>query len=163
MSLQMPKQIAFALLFVCSFVPRTVFALPPLPARVVELGMENDPLIRAGYLPVTFYDVDPTGVRDSTAAINRAIRDGRDSGLITYVPAGTYTVSDTLFGIERYQLWNCADHFSRPIAGAPTWTTARAGRCERRPHWSVRRAARARSFASPIEAQGSEIRLRRAP
>ncbi len=99
------------------FLPAAARALPPLPARVVQLGRQDDPLIRAGYLPVTFFNADPSGQTDSTDAINAAILAARESGLIAYVPAGTYLVSGSLVGVQRYQLWACADHFGRPIAG----------------------------------------------
>jgi len=58
-----------------------------------------------GYIDITkapFY-ADPTGVLDSTAPINLAIRFGIDHNLMVYVPAGTYKVTDTIGGIYGYQ------------------------------------------------------------
>jgi hypothetical protein len=39
---------------------------------------------------------DPTGDVDSTAAIQRAVNDARDQGLVCFFPEGTYLISDTL-------------------------------------------------------------------
>ena len=74
----------------------------PVPAYIASIGHANDVKIRAGYLDVSLYDgwqgnpVDPTGVADSTAALQKAIDDAYENGLVTYLPSGTYLVSDTL-------------------------------------------------------------------
>lgn len=39
---------------------------------------------------------DPTGLSDSTQAIQRAAEFARDFGLIVWLPAGNYTITDTL-------------------------------------------------------------------
>jgi len=64
----------------------------------------GDPDFQAGFLNVMLYDgldglvVDEAGVKDSTAGIRRAIKDGIEYGLTVYVPPGTYRVSGTLAG-----------------------------------------------------------------
>jgi hypothetical protein len=57
-----------------------------------------DPLLEIGCLDVTQppYLADPTGTKDSTAAIQRAVNDARDRGLVCFFPEGTYVVSDTI-------------------------------------------------------------------
>lgn len=42
------------------------------------------------------FRADPTGVSDSTTAINRAIAWARYRSLVTYLPVGNYTISDTI-------------------------------------------------------------------
>lgn len=49
-----------------------------------------------GYLNVVAYGADPTGARDSTTAIQRALDDCAIQGKAVLVPLGTYTISDTL-------------------------------------------------------------------
>lgn len=46
------------------------------------------------------YLADPSGVRDSSNAIQRAMADARDARLVTYLPAGRYLVSRTLTCIQ---------------------------------------------------------------
>jgi hypothetical protein len=55
-----------------------------------------------GILDVTKapYHADPGGRRDSTAAIQRALDDARDARMVTFLPPGTYLVSDTLTCIQ---------------------------------------------------------------
>lgn len=57
-----------------------------------------DPRLQAGCLDVARppYLADPTGARDSTAAIQRAVNDARDQGLVCFFPEGTYLISDTI-------------------------------------------------------------------
>lgn len=61
----------------------------------VNLG---DPLLEKGCLDVTKapYHADPTGKKDSTAAIQRAVNDARDHQYVCFFPAGTYLISDTI-------------------------------------------------------------------
>jgi hypothetical protein len=56
----------------------------------------------AGILDVTKapYSADPTGKKDSTRAIQQAMKDARDARLITFLPGGTYRVSDTITCIQ---------------------------------------------------------------
>lgn len=55
-----------------------------------------------GLLDVTQapYAADPSGQRDATAALNRAIADARDARLTTYLPAGRYRVSGPIIGVQ---------------------------------------------------------------
>lgn len=46
------------------------------------------------------YSADPTGRRDATTAIRQAMEDARDARMVTYLPAGTYLVSDTITCIQ---------------------------------------------------------------
>ncbi len=57
-----------------------------------------DPLFRLGYLDVTKppYRADATGASDSTAAMQKAVEDGRDHQLVVFLPSGTYKVTDTI-------------------------------------------------------------------
>ncbi|MBM4091335.1 MAG: hypothetical protein FJ276_18215 [Planctomycetes bacterium] len=58
----------------------------------------SDRLFQFGLLDVTKipYSADPTGQVDSTAAIQRAVNDARDHGLVCFFPEGVYLISDTL-------------------------------------------------------------------
>ncbi|HEY1959635.1 MAG TPA: glycosyl hydrolase family 28-related protein [Polyangiaceae bacterium] len=71
-----------------------------VPPTIAQGGHAGDALVRAGLLDATLYGADPTGTKDSTKAIQAAITDGRDYLMTTYLPAGTYLVSDTLLGAE---------------------------------------------------------------
>lgn len=51
------------------------------------------------------YQADPTGERDSTSAIQRAIDDARDARCVTFLPGGTYKVSDTITGLQGIVSW----------------------------------------------------------
>lgn len=61
-----------------------------------ELG--NQALARLGFVDVTAapFRADPTGKRDSTQALQRAIEFARDAQMVCFFPSGTYAVSDTL-------------------------------------------------------------------
>lgn len=58
----------------------------------------SDRLLDLGCLDVTRapYQADPTGKKDSTAAIQRAVNDARDRQLVCFFPSGTYRISDTI-------------------------------------------------------------------
>ena len=58
----------------------------------------HDRLLQLGCLDVTKapYAADPTGKSDSTKAIQRAVNDARDRGLVCFFPEGTYLISDTI-------------------------------------------------------------------
>jgi hypothetical protein len=71
-----------------------------VPAVITSSGHQNDPLVFAGYLDVTLYGADPKGQKDSTSAIQNAMNDAAKYSMITYVPSGTYLISDTLVGEE---------------------------------------------------------------
>ena len=77
----------------------------PLLTSLPEDVEAADPLLGLGYLDVTKapYHADPTGAHDATAAINRAVVDARDHQLITFFPAGTYLISDTILCMKPGQ------------------------------------------------------------
>jgi hypothetical protein len=86
------------------------------PPHLEKIGATQNRLFRLGYLDVTWYDeweghsVDPTGNKDSTIALQKAIDDGYDYQLAVFFPAGTYTVSDTLRVIKkraRFATYHC--------------------------------------------------------
>jgi len=64
----------------------------------VSAPAANAPLLEIGCLDVTRppYAADPTGKRDCTEAIQRAVNDARDRGLVCFFPGGTYLISDTI-------------------------------------------------------------------
>jgi len=82
--------------------PRIAHATTPLsiPPTVTSTGHQNDRLVTAGYLDVTWYGADWTGHNDSTTAIQNAINDGIKYSMTVYVPSGTYLVSNTLNGVQ---------------------------------------------------------------
>ncbi|MBN1673826.1 MAG: hypothetical protein JXR37_22450 [Kiritimatiellae bacterium] len=71
-------------------------------ARLTQIKESDNALYRQGFLDVTLYNgwrghaVDPKGVKDSTAALQKAIVDAVDARLAVFFPTGTYRVSDTL-------------------------------------------------------------------
>jgi len=101
------------------------WALPAAALPVPPGVSPNNPRIKQGLLDVSLYNtaatpVDPTGVKDSTKAIQKAIHDGYEYGLAVYLPAGTYLVSDTL---EQEQIRpataGCTEVFSAAKYGTP--------------------------------------------
>ena len=78
------------------------------PPQLVNIGKIDNSLFQNGYLDVTLYDgwqghdVDPTGVKDSTVALQKALDDAHDYRLTAYFPAGTYLISDTLHFVKKY-------------------------------------------------------------
>ena len=70
--------------------------------RAVLRNYAAPELAAAGILDVTKapYKADPTGKSDSTRALQQAMKDARDARLVTYLPGGTYKVSDTLTCIQ---------------------------------------------------------------
>jgi hypothetical protein len=58
----------------------------------------TDPLLSIGCLDVTKapYFADPSGEKDSTAAIQHAVNDARDYQYVCFFPSGTYLISDTI-------------------------------------------------------------------
>lgn len=55
-------------------------------------------LLKNGIVDVTNapYFADPKGKKDSTLAIQQAVNDCRDKGLVCFFPSGTYIISDTI-------------------------------------------------------------------
>jgi Pectate lyase superfamily protein len=79
-----------------------------VPPKIATL--RADPHVIAGYLDVTHYGADPTGVKDSTAAFQSALDDAASNAsgsigatMVVYVPSGTYSISNTITG---YQIFN---------------------------------------------------------
>ena len=87
-----------------------------------ELG---DPRTAAlGLVDVTKapFHADPTGARDATGALQRAINFARDHQMVCFFPPGTYRISDTLECVE--QLYRRANG---RVFGAPLWPCTRMG------------------------------------
>ncbi len=74
--------------------------LPPLERVPGELGDRR--LAEWGVLNVAAapFRADPTGKRDSTQALQRAIDFARDHRMVAFFPAGVYRVSDTLQAVR---------------------------------------------------------------
>ena len=70
------------------------------PAGYAELG--NQKLAQLGVLDVTAkpFQADPTGQRDSTDALQKAIDFARDKRMVAFFPLGTYRVSGTLTAVK---------------------------------------------------------------
>ncbi len=85
----------------------TDFTFTP-PPHLVNTGKIDNPLLRKGYLDVTLYNgwegfpVDTSGVKDSTAALQKALDDAHDYRLTAFFPAGIYLVSNTLHFVKKY-------------------------------------------------------------
>lgn len=64
--------------------------------------LRGNALAEMGMVDVTAkpFNADPTGQRDSTDAIQRAIVTARNAQMVCFFPAGTYRVSDTLSCIQ---------------------------------------------------------------
>ena len=83
-----------------------------------QIQARNPASLANGFLDVTLYNgwqghpVDPTGRRDSTKALQKAVVDARDGALALFFPEGTYLLSDTL---------NCMKTGTRTV----TWKHAR--------------------------------------
>ena len=73
-----------------------------MPAFLESIGQAGNALLAKGCLDVTLYDgwegnaVDPTGRKDSTKGLQKAIEDARANALVAFFPTGTYLVSGTL-------------------------------------------------------------------
>lgn len=72
-------------------------------AEHVTAGYADRRLGEFGILDVTRapYNADPSGARDSTEAIQQAVRDARDARMVAYLPIGTYLVSRTIEAAQR--------------------------------------------------------------
>ena len=70
--------------------------------RLIVDRYADQELARLGVVDVTRapYLAHPEGRRDSTAAIQQAMKDARDAHLITYLPPGSYRVFDTITCVE---------------------------------------------------------------
>jgi hypothetical protein len=78
------------------------------PYQVTAIGfevpaeLENSRLAQLGVVDVTAkpFQADPTGKRDSTEALQKAIDFARDHLMVTFFPTGTYRVSGTLSAVK---------------------------------------------------------------
>lgn len=73
-------------------------------AEQVLARYEDKRLAEYGILDPTKapYRADPRGERDSTEAIQQAVRDARDARMIVFFPAGLYRVSNTIEAAQRH-------------------------------------------------------------
>jgi hypothetical protein len=80
-------------------------AVLPLPVGAAVNKIRFDPppnvpadntYFRKGLLDVTLFGADPSGAKDSTQAIQKAVDTARDYQLATFFPSGTYLVTDTI-------------------------------------------------------------------
>jgi hypothetical protein len=92
-------------IFAAGFLAALLYAapqpdLPPGLAAPAALG--NQKLAQLGLVDVTAkpFLADPTGQRDSTEALQKAIYFARDKRMITFFPLGTYLVSNTLVAVK---------------------------------------------------------------
>ena len=71
-------------------------------AQTVPPDLGNAALAALGYVDVTAapFGADPSGRKDATDAIRRAIVTARNAQMVCYFPPGTYTVSDTLACVQ---------------------------------------------------------------
>jgi hypothetical protein len=72
-------------------------------AQEVVAAYADGRLAELGILDVTQapYGADPSGARDSTDAIQQAVRDARDARMVAYFPVGAYLVSRTIEAAQR--------------------------------------------------------------
>jgi len=104
----MKKNIVLFIMLIVFFHVQATALETQLPDHIVQIGAQDNELIKIGVLDVTLYDgwngnpVDPTGVQDSTAALQKAIDDAREYQLVAVFPnqangqRAVYLVSDTL-------------------------------------------------------------------
>ncbi|HBE02550.1 MAG TPA: hypothetical protein DC049_08745, partial [Spirochaetia bacterium] len=72
-----------------------------VPAQVINAGKSNDQQIKDGFINVTWYGADPSGVSDSTTAFQNAVNDSREYRYTLYIPTGTYLISDTIDCMQK--------------------------------------------------------------
>ena len=89
----------------CPSTPRPWPAHPTIREPFVDLlnlgvptELENQHLAALGYVDVTQgpFRADPTGIQDSTQAVQAAVLFARDHQMACFFPAGSYLISDTL-------------------------------------------------------------------
>jgi len=86
---------------------RTVSDVSSVAQRVVK-NYSDRKLMSYGFLDVTKapYSADPTGQKDVTTILQKAINDARDAQIVCYLPAGRYLVSGTIEGISGIINWD---------------------------------------------------------
>lgn len=88
-----------------------------IPAHLRAIGQEHNDLLAKGFLDVTLYDgwqgaaVDPSGARDSTKGLQKAIEDARDNALTAFFPEGVYSVSAPLNCMKRSRKHRAEDRW----------------------------------------------------
>lgn len=77
-------------------------------AREVAQAVADADELAAGILDPTKapYHADPTGQRDATDPLRRALDDARDCQAVVMLPAGDYRVSGTIEGVQGVVLWD---------------------------------------------------------
>lgn len=75
--------------------------------RSAPLGVADAPRAAMGLLDVTLppFSADPTGVRDSTAALQSAVWFARRNHRVVYLPVGDYKITDTIVINETPAAW----------------------------------------------------------
>jgi hypothetical protein len=92
-------------LFAAGFVAASLCAAPRVffPTGIdVPAVLGNQKLAQLGLVDVTAkpFQADPTGQRDSTDALQKAIEFSRDKRMVAFFPLGTYRVSGTLTAVK---------------------------------------------------------------
>jgi len=72
-------------------------------ARYADEQLLSDGILDASKAP---YNADNTGKRDSSDALEAALRDARDAQAVCYLPAGEYLVSRTIVGVQGIVDWD---------------------------------------------------------
>ncbi|HBE04724.1 MAG: hypothetical protein A2096_13035 [Spirochaetes bacterium GWF1_41_5] len=75
----------------------------------LPLKAANNKYTELGCLDVTLYGADPSGEKDSTKAIQKAVREAYEYNLVCFFPSGTYLVSDTINCIQFASDYNNAN------------------------------------------------------
>jgi hypothetical protein len=87
------------------FLPSTSYGIPGFLEKTSNTLTLEDDLRQNKLLDVTRepYFADPTGRKDSTLAIQKAVDDARDNRMVCFFPGGTYLISDTISCEQRVQ------------------------------------------------------------
>jgi hypothetical protein len=101
-----------------SAVTSSVLMLPGTLSQLVaeKLNMpafqpsSDDLLEQLGFIDVTMapYNADPTGLKDSTFALQHALNESRNKQLVCFFPSGTYLISNTLSCEQRVEKLDAA-------------------------------------------------------
>ncbi len=126
---------------------------PPVQAPVregislaVPTGLGNPALAAAGIVDATAapFSADPTGQRDATRAIQAAVNFARDHQMIVFLPAGDYTVSDTILCLQKLTVRG-----NGTIGGASEFPCVLTGSTVPGRRSTIRLAPKARGFDRP--------------
>jgi hypothetical protein len=93
-------------------------------SQVVPGDIGNQQLAALGFVDVTGapFFADPTGKKDVTQALQRAVNFARDHQMVCYFPSGDYRISDTLSCIQNPYLRSNGE-----IAGGPNFPCVLTG------------------------------------